>query len=69
MNFKPTRWKLILGIIILILIVIYGYFGSWCIPGPCSARFNMTSSFMSFIYIGIPAFVIFYLVYSLFQKK
>ncbi|MDO8467812.1 MAG: hypothetical protein Q7S56_02610 [Nanoarchaeota archaeon] len=69
MNFKPTLWKTILSIIVGVLIYLYPLIITRSFDDIAGVKYLFTSWMGLFFILGIIAFFVIYVVWSLFQKK
>ena len=68
MNFRVTKLKTVLALIIVILIVVNGSLGINC-EITCAPIEYVIAAVANFLYFGIGGFFVFYVLYSVFQKK
>ncbi len=69
MNFKINKWKIILSFLIILVIGCLGYSLTKCIGNPCTLEVKLLGGAIGIFYFGIPLSVVFYIIYSLFEKN
>lgn len=72
MNFKPNKWKLIIGVILSILLLIFFVSMATCYDSDCnlwSFENVMDRAITSLFLLVLPFFLIFYTIWSLIEKK
>ena len=69
MNFKPNKWKLIIGGFLSIALLVFLVSASPCSIDVVCKQWTVNRVIFAFLWFSIPFFILFYTIWSLIENK